>query len=103
MILITDKKYKKFNHYTIKEIKHWQIVQLQIKQDRTLFSYATHIKVLRIDPTWSGKIIWEWICSNKWEEFLFHVDFIYRNYTLDPVIAWDSYRKRGYKDFSRKP
>lgn len=102
MIWITEKNYKKFNHYSISEIKHWQIVQLQIKQEAILWSYATHIRVLRTDPTWTWRIIWEWIFSQKWEEYLFHVDLIYRNYSLDPIIAWDSYKKRGYKDFSRK-
>jgi hypothetical protein len=103
MIVITEKSYKKFKHYSISEIKHWQIVQLQIKQDRIMHSYATHIRVLRIDPTWTGKIIWDGICSQKWEEYLFHVEFIYRNYTLDPIIIWESdHKKRGYKEFSRK-
>lgn len=103
MIVITESKYTKFNHYSIKEVKPGHNIQLVIKDKIKVWSHSTHIRVLKIDPSWTWKIIWEGIHSNKWDEFLFHVDYIYRNYSLDPIIVWDDdYKKRWYKEFSRK-
>ena len=85
MIVITEKNYQVFKKYKIEEIKAWQIVQIMKIKVQEKFSYSVHIKVLRKDPTWTWKIIWEWVFENTWNEYLFHSDFIYRNYSLNPL------------------
>ncbi len=102
-MIVIKEKHKEFKHYSIKEIKPWHIVQLMFKDSVKIWSYSTHIRVLRIDPSWTWKIIWEGIHADKWEEYLFHVDFIYRNYSLDPIIVWNNdYKSKKQEEFSRK-
>lgn len=86
MIVITEKNYKVFKKYKIEQIKVWQIIQIMKLKVQTGFSYSVHIEILRKDPTWTWKIIWEWVFENTWNEYLFHSDFIYRNYSIDPIL-----------------
>lgn len=97
-----EKICKKHNHYSINEIKPGHIVQLMINKTLKKWSYSIHIKVLRKDPTWSGKLIGKSISDEKWKEYLFHTNLIYRNYTIDPIKS-SEYMSGKPVEFVRKP
>lgn len=81
MKLISEKIYKKYKKFWVNEILIWDLVQLTLKKPKERIGFlSTHIIVLRKDPKNTGKIIWKWYWLDSKEEFLFHVDFIYKKY-----------------------
>jgi len=98
--LTNSDKIKTYKHYKIDKIRPGHFISISLKKSYSCkgISWSESIKILRIDPSWSGRIIWKLehygFLNRKTDEYvevLFSVEQIYRNYTLHPILVWSEY------------
>lgn len=97
-------KCKVFRYYHASEIQVWDTIQLMLYSSNYWGSHSLILEVTQKLPQ-DGifETLWLWDDQKKYPKKI-HVDYIYRNYRLDPIIpqVWD-HRKKTFTSFIRKP